>query len=176
MNEKVNLNIVLYQPEIPQNTGNIMRTCVAFNAVLHLIEPLGFSLTESKLKRCGLDYIKYLKYKRYVNWNDFIGQNKPQNIYYFTRYGMKNISELDLSKIKGDCYFVFGRESTGIPKDILKENLSSCIRIPTTNKVRALNLSNTVAVALYEAVRQLHFPDLSLYEPDNFKGNDFLVK
>ena len=166
------INIVLYEPEIPQNTGNIMRTCVATGSMLHLIKPLGFSLSEKEIKRSGVNYIEHLEYKVYENFNDF----KEKNIgkYYFsTRYGKKPHSEFKFNK-EDNIYLIFGKESTGVPKEILKEYLDNCMRIPTTDKVRSLNLSNCVALVLYEALRQQDYNDLLKFEPH--KGSDFLER
>ena len=164
------INVVLFEPEIPQNTGNIMRTCVAIGAKLHLIEPLGFVLNDKTIKRCGVNYIDKLEYYRYINWDDFINKNEG-DFYFFTRYGKKAHSDFEYSSDK-DIYLIFGKESTGIPKDILKKYLDKCIRIPTTDNVRALNLSNCVAVGVFEVERQLGYPNLFRTEP--FKGEDWL--
>lgn len=158
------INIVLYEPEIPANTGNIMRTCVATNARLHLIEPLGFKLDESSIKRSGVNYIDKLEYIVYPNWDDFISKNSGQ-FFYLTRYGKKPHTTFNYKEIKEEIYLVFGRESTGIPRDILKNNLDNCFRIPMTDNVRSLNLSNCVALVLYEVLRQLDYPDLLFTEP-----------
>lgn len=166
------LNIVLYEPEIPQNTGNIMRTCSVFNMKLHLIEPLGFVLDEKHLKRCGMDYIDKLDYKVYKNWDDFISDKKGQFVY-FTRYGMKPFEECIFNKEK-DIYLVFGKESTGIDKQILKANLNECYRIPMREDARSLNLSNTVAIGAYECLRQVGFDGLS--DTEVIKGKDYLLK
>ena len=123
MNEGKNkgkLNVVFYQPEIPQNTGNIMRTCAATDTVLHLIEPLGFSLGEKEVKRSGANYIKYVEYYVYKDWNDFLSKNKGE-FFYLSRYGQKCVSEIDVTDETKDYYFVVGSESTGIPKEILKD-------------------------------------------------------
>lgn len=170
------INIVLYQPEIPQNTGNIMRTCVATNTILHLIEPLGFSLDEKEIKRSGANYVKDVEYYRYPNWETFLEKNKPENIYYLTRYGQKHLYDVDVKDQSKDYFFVLGKESTGIPYDILKENFDKCIRLPMTDKVRALNVSNVAAIMMYEAMRQQDFPGLEQYEPESMKGKDFLLK
>lgn len=167
------LNVVLYEPEIPQNTGNIMRTCAATNTKLHLIKPLGFSLDEKSIKRSGANYINECDYKTYENWDEFIKQNEGK-IYFLTRYGHKPHTSFDYSNNKEKIYLVFGKESTGIPKEILKNHLETCLRIPMTNKVRALNLSNTVAIMVYEVLRQQNYNDLLRDEP--FKGKDFLEK
>ena len=167
------INIVLYEPEIPENTGNIMRTCAGTNSRLHLIEPLGFALDEKKIKRSGVNYIDKVNYQRYLDFEDF--QNKNQGeYYYFTRYGTKPYSEIDFSDSTKNIYLIFGKESTGIPKEILHNNLDRCYRIPTSDNIRALNLSNCVALVTYEALRQQHFP--SLLRSDPFKGEDYLEK
>lgn len=166
------INIVLFEPEIPQNTGNIMRTCVAVGASLHLIEPLGFVLNDKTIRRSGVNYIDKLEYYRYSNWEDFVNKNKGQ-FYFFTRYGKKPHTEFIYEKDK-DIYLIFGKESTGIPKEILKNYLDRCMRVPTTDNVRALNLSNCVAIGIYEVERQLGYPNLLKTEP--FKGEDWLEK
>ena len=157
-------NIVLYQPEIPQNTGNIMRTCVATNTKLHLIKPLGFKVDDASLKRSGVNYIDKLEWEVYENWEDFKEKNKGI-YYYFTRYGHKPHTSFDYNKKDEELYFIFGKESTGIPKEILKEDLDHCMRIPMTDNVRALNVSNSVAIVIYEALRQQDYNDLLMEEP-----------
>lgn len=165
-------NIVLYEPEIPQNTGNIMRTCVATDTKLHLIKPLGFILDDKHLKRSGVNYIDKLDYELYDNFSDFKSKN-PGIYYYFTRYGKKPHTSFDYSNKKGDnLYFIFGKESTGIPKEILKNDIDHCMRIPMTKNVRALNLSNSAAIVIYEALRQQDYNDLLRVEPH--KGENFL--
>jgi tRNA (cytidine/uridine-2'-O-)-methyltransferase len=167
------INIVLYEPEIPGNTGNIMRTCAATNAKLHLIEPLGFSLDEKYIKRSAVNYLEFCDYKVYKNFDDFKETNKG-TYYYLTRYGKKPHTSFDYSDPNENIYFIFGKESTGIPKEILKNDLERCMRIPMNEHVRALNLSNSVAVMTYEALRQQNYPNLSFVEP--FKGEDYLQK
>ena len=158
------LNVVLFEPEIPGNTGNIMRTCIACNAHLHLIKPLGFSLDEKYIRRSGVNYIDYCDYTVYENIEEFFSKNK--GLYFFsTRYGHKPHSEFDFSNTNENIYFIFGKESTGIPRDILKPHLDTCMRIPMTDKVRSLNLSNTVAIVLYEALRQQNYNNLLFNEP-----------
>ena len=164
------INVVLLEPEIPANTGNIMRTCVATNTVLHLIKPLGFSLDDKYIKRCGVNYIDKCKYFVYENIDEFFEKNKGE-YYFFTRYGHKPHTSFDYSNDK-NIYLFFGKESTGIPPSILKPYLDRCIRIPMTDNVRALNLSNTVCVAVYEVLRQKNYEGLLFDEP--FKGNDFI--
>ena len=167
------LNVVLYEPEIPTNTGNIMRTCVATGTKLHLIKPLGFSLDESSIKRSGVNYIDKLDYIVYENFDDFKSKNKG-TYYYFTRYGKKPHTSFDYSNKVENIYLIFGKESTGIDKNILKNNLDYCMRIPMTSNVRSLNLSNCVAIVLYEVLRQQEYRDLLRTEPH--KGEDFLEK
>jgi tRNA (cytidine/uridine-2'-O-)-methyltransferase len=170
-------NIVLYQPEIPGNTGNIMRTCAATNTKLHLIKPLGFELDTAHLKRCAVNYIDKLEYVVYEDFEDFKSKNKG-TYYYFTRYGKKPHSEFDFSNTDEDIYLIFGKESTGIPKEILKDDLEHCMRVPMTDNVRALNLSNTAAIAIYEVLRQQNYKGLLLEEPEgeSFKGADWLER
>lgn len=165
------IHIVLYEPEIPQNTGNIMRTCVATNAMLHLIKPLGFTLDEQRIRRSGMDYIDDLQYQVYENFEEFT-QKMPGDYYYITRYGKHSPYEMDFTQEKGDVFLIFGKESTGIPKSILSAHLERCLRLPMVASARSLNLSNTVAIVIYEVLRQLGFPDLSLVEV--LKGEDWL--
>ena len=164
------INVVLFEPEIPQNTGNIMRTCVATNTHLHLIKPLGFYMDEAHLKRSGVNYVNECKYTIYENFDDFLNKNKGE-MYYFTRYGKKPHSSFDYTN-KENIYLIFGKESTGIPKEILKDHLDRCIRIPATSGVRALNLSNCVAIGIYEVMRQKNYEGLLQTEP--FKGENYL--
>lgn len=165
------INVVLFEPEIPGNTGNIMRTCVATNTTLHLIKPLGFSLDEKYIKRSGVNYIDKCKYFVYENMDDFFSKNKG-TFYYLTRYGHKPHSSFNYTNKDENIYFIFGKESTGIPKKLLKNNLDHCMRMPMTDNVRALNLSNTVAIMIYEALRQQNYRDLLFNEPH--KGENFL--
>ena len=167
------INIVLYQPEIPQNTGHIMRTCAGTGAKLHLIRPLGFSLSENAIKRSGVNYIEKCDYEIYDNWEDFLKKNNSGIFCYLTRYGKKPHSDFDFSDKDSNIYLIFGKESTGIPKEILKEHLDECARIPTNDNIRALNLSNCVALVLFEALRQQDYPNLLRSEP--FKGEDYLL-
>lgn len=167
------INVVLYEPEIPQNTGNIMRTCVATNSHLHLIKPLGFKLDDAHMKRSAVNYIENLNYTMYENWEDFKSKNNG-TFYYLTRYGHKPHSTFDYTNKDENIYLVFGKESTGIPKEILKNDLEHCMRIPMTDKVRALNVSNSVAIMVYEVLRQQDYRDLLRDEP--FKGKDYLER
>ena len=167
-------HIVLFEPEIPQNTGNIMRTCVATNTKLHLIKPLGFVLDDVHLKRSGVNYIDKLKYEVYENFQDFKDKN-PGIYYYFTRYGHKPHTSFNYENPNHEqLYFIFGKESTGIPKSILQKDLDHCMRIPMTDNVRALNVSNSVAIVIYEVLRQQNYNDLLLEEPH--KGSDYLER
>ena len=165
------INIVLYEPEIPQNTGNIMRTCAGTYTKLHLIKPLGFSLSENAIKRSGVNYIEHCDYTVYEDYDDFLSKNNGE-FYYFTRYGHKPHSDFNYKETDKDIYLVFGKESTGIPKELLAQHLDRCARIPTNDNIRALNLSNTVAIMVYEALRQQKYPNLLFTEP--FKGENFL--
>lgn len=165
------LNIVLFEPEIPGNTGNIMRTCAGTGTKLHLIEPLGFSLSDKTIKRSGVNYNEFCEYETYLDIEDFFNKNK--GVYYFlTRYANKSYTDVDYSNSNENIYLIFGKESTGIPKDILHDNLDKCLRIPTNDSIRALNLSNSVAIVLFEALRQQNFNDLLVY--DTQKGKDYL--
>lgn len=169
------IHIVLFEPEIPQNTGNIIRIAAATACSLHLIKPYGFVLNERHLLRAGMDYIDKSKIIEHLNWDDFISTlKKDDEIYFLTRYGHKVPSAFDYKKVKGDIYLVFGKESTGIDKNILKNNLENCIRLPMVEMARSLNLSNTVAIMVYEVLRQLDYPNLSKDETQ--KGADFLER
>ncbi|MDM8124165.1 tRNA (cytidine(34)-2'-O)-methyltransferase [Mediterraneibacter glycyrrhizinilyticus] len=148
------LNIVLLEPEIPANTGNIGRTCVASGTRLHLIEPLGFSLSEKALKRAGMDYWKDLDVTTYIDYQDFLEKNPGAKIYMATTKAHRVYTEVSYEE---DCYIMFGKESAGIPEEILVQNEENCIRIPMMEKIRSLNLGNSVAIVLYEALRQNRF-------------------
>ena len=168
------INIVLYRPEKPQNTGNIMRTCVAIHAKLHIIGPLTFSIDSKDLKRVGMDYIDDLNYVYYPDIEAFYKANKDVDIYYVTRYSDTVYSTFDFTDVIKDYFVMFGRESTGIPHDILKEHEDRLMRIPMVPEARSLNLSNCVALVSYEALRQQNFPNLATEEA--IKGPDFLFK
>ena len=148
------MHIVLHQPEIPGNTGNIGRTCVATGTPLHLIEPLGFRLDEKSIRRAGMDYWKDLEVIRYVNYQEFLEKNPGARIWMATTKARKSYTEVTYGP---EDYIMFGRESAGIPEEILVENEESCIRIPMLSAIRSLNLSNSAAVILYEALRQNGF-------------------
>ncbi len=153
------MNIVLLEPEIPANTGNIGRTCVASGARLHLIEPLGFRLNEKSIQRAGMDYWEHLDVTRYVNFEEFLDQNGHPKIYMATTKAERNYTEVSYEE---DAYLMFGKESAGIPEEILLDYEETCIRIPMLEKIRSLNLSNSVAIVLYEALRQQNFASMQL--------------
>ncbi|HIV40439.1 MAG TPA: tRNA (cytidine(34)-2'-O)-methyltransferase [Candidatus Mediterraneibacter guildfordensis] len=148
------LNIVLLEPEIPANTGNIGRTCVAAGARLHLIGPLGFSLSEKALKRAGMDYWKDLDVTTYIDYRDFLEKNPGAKIYMATTKAQKMYTEVNYEP---DCYIMFGKESAGIPEELLVQNRENCVRIPMMEQIRSLNLGNSAAIVLYEALRQNGF-------------------
>ncbi len=151
------LNLVLVEPQIPQNTGNIARTCAATGARLHLVGPMGFQIDDKKLKRAGLDYWHLLDITYYSDLDDFLRRNQEGEMYFFTTKGQRRYT--DVSYPEG-AYLVFGREDAGLPEQLLFENKSRCVRLPMIGKARSLNLSNTVAVAVYETLRQWDFPAL----------------
>lgn len=153
------LNIVLHEPEMPANTGNIGRTCVATGTRLHLIEPLGFKLNEKAVKRAGLDYWDKLDVIVYDDYEDFLNKNPGARIYMATTKAHKTYTQVNY---EDDCYIMFGKESAGIPEEILVNNEENCIRIPMVGDIRSLNLSNSVAIVLYEALRQNNFADMNL--------------
>ncbi len=151
------MHIILHQPEIPQNTGNIGRTCVATGTDLHLIEPLGFRIDEKKLRRAGMDYWQKLNLTRYIDFEDFKKQHPDAKIWMATTKAKRAYTEVSFGM---DDYIMFGKESAGIPEEILVENEENCIRIPMGEDIRSLNLSNSVAIVLYEALRQNEFRGL----------------
>lgn len=153
------MNIVLLEPEIPQNTGNIGRTCVATGTKLHLIEPLGFSLDEKAVKKAGLDYWPYLEKETYISYREFKEKNPDVKIYMATTKAKKNYTEV---QYEPDSYIMFGKESAGIPEELLVGNEENCVRIPMVGDTRSLNLSNSVAIILYEALRQNNFEGMNL--------------
>jgi tRNA (cytidine/uridine-2'-O-)-methyltransferase len=166
------IHVVLYEPEIPQNTGNIMRTCVAIGAKLHLIEPLGFKLDEQRIRRSGMDYIDDLVYEVHPSFEAYLVKY-PMPTWMITRYGMMTPYEVELNTGE-DVFVMFGKESTGIPKTILREHLDRCLRLPMVASARSLNLSNAVAIVLYEVLRQQDFIGLATREV--LKGEDWLLK
>ncbi len=153
------MNIILHQPEIPANTGNIGRTCVATGTKLHLIEPLGFRLDEKALKRAGMDYWKDLDVTTYINYAEFLEKNPNARIYYATTKAKKVYTEVSYGP---DDYIMFGKESAGIPEEILVDHEETCVRIPMIGNIRSLNLANSVAIVLYESLRQNQFSHMQL--------------
>ena len=158
------MNIILHQPEIPANTGNIGRTCVATGTKLHLIEPLGFRINEKELKRAGMDYWDRLDVYRYMNFDEFLQKNPGAKIWMATTKAKQVYSDVEFGD---DDFIMFGKESAGIPEEILIEYEKTCIRIPMLDEIRSLNLSNSVAIVLYEALRQTDFKDLTIKGPFN---------
>lgn len=154
------LNIVLFEPEMPANTGNIGRTCVATNTRLHLIEPLGFQINDKMLKRAGLDYWDKLDVTTYLNFEDFCQKNPGAKIYMATTKAARSYTDVSY---EDDCFIMFGKESAGIPEPILKAHPDTCVRIPMWGEIRSLNLSNSVAIVLYEALRQNDFMGLKMH-------------
>ena len=153
------MNIVLFEPEMPMNTGNIGRTCVATNTRLHLIEPLGFKLNEKAVKRAGLDYWDKLDVTVYSDFQDFLDRNPGAKIYMATTKAPKTYTDVEYEP---DCYIMFGKESAGIPEEILVNHKEDCVRIPMVGDIRSLNLGNSVAIILYEALRQQNFANMNL--------------
>ncbi|SEQ39318.1 tRNA (cytidine/uridine-2'-O-)-methyltransferase [Virgibacillus subterraneus] len=156
----MSINIVLYQPEIPANTGNIARTCLATDATLHLIHPLGFSTDDKMVKRAGLDYWENVDIREYDSIQDLYATYPEGTFYYIENFGTKYYTEYDYSNSDEDLFFVFGRETDGIPKSLLEGKEDRCLRIHMSDKVRSLNLSNTSAIIIYEALRQRDFSGL----------------
>ncbi|CEG30966.1 tRNA (uridine(34)/cytosine(34)/5-carboxymethylaminomethyluridine(34)-2'-O)-methyltransferase TrmL [Peribacillus simplex] len=158
----MSIHVVLYQPQIPANTGNIARTCAGTDTSLHLIRPLGFSTDDKQLKRAGLDYWENVKIHYYDSLEEFFERNAGGEFYYLTKFGEQPHSSFDYSDQYSEIFFIFGRETTGLPKDLIQENMDRCLRIPMTDKVRSLNLSNTAAILVYEALRQQNYRELDL--------------
>lgn len=155
-NNNFHINIVLHEPEIPQNTGNIARTCAVTGASLHLIEPLGFEIDSAKLKRAGLDYWDKLDVHRYSSLDEFFEKNEGE-FFYFSTKAKKSFSEVTY---RSNVYLIFGKETKGLPESLVKTNPDTAVRIPMKNELRCLNLSNSVAVAVYEVLRQNLYPDM----------------
>ena len=151
------INIVLYSPEIPQNTGNISRTCAVTGARLHIIKPIGFEISDRTLKRAGLDYWDKLDVKYYENYEDFLGQNEDAELFFFSAHGKRSYADIEYPD---GAFLVFGRESVGLPRELVKENVDRSVRIPMRKTLRCLNLSNSVAIAVYEVLRQNNFRGL----------------
>jgi tRNA (cytidine/uridine-2'-O-)-methyltransferase len=159
--KKLALHVVLYQPEIPANTGNIARSCAATNTTLHLIRPLGFSTDDKMLKRAGLDYWEHVNVVYHDSLDELFEKNSTAEFFYLTKFGKQPHTTFDYSDSEKDYFFVFGRETTGLPKDLIEANMDHCLRLPMTEHVRSLNLSNTAAILIYEALRQQNYPGLS---------------
>lgn len=159
------LHVVLYQPEIPANTGNIARTCAATDTTLHLIRPLGFSTDDKMLKRAGLDYWEHVNIFYYDSLDELFEKYSDGEFYLITKFGEKTHSSFDYSNVDKDHFFVFGKETTGLPKDFIKQNMDRALRLPMTGNVRSLNLSNTAAILIYEALRQQNYPGLLKANP-----------
>ena len=163
------INIVMVEPEIPQNTGNIARTCAATGARLHIVKPMGFNIDDKKLKRAGLDYWHYLDITYYENLEDFLSKNEGA-FFYFTTKGRKAHSDVSYPD---NCYLLFGKETKGLPEELLIKNPERCVRIPMQGEIRSLNLSNSVAIAVYEALRQWNYPTLENFgQLHNYKWAD----
>lgn len=155
------IHVVLYQPEIPANTGNIARTCAATDTILHLIRPLGFSTDDKMLKRAGLDYWEFVNIHYHDSLDDFFSSNPEGQYFFLTKYGRKPHTSFSFADAEENYYFIFGKETTGLPKELLEAHEERCLRIPMTGNVRALNVSNTAAILVYEALRQQEYPGLS---------------
>ena len=163
------INIVMVEPEIPQNTGNVARTCAATGARLHIVKPMGFNIDDKKLKRAGLDYWHYLDITYYDGLEDFFSKNDGA-FFYFTTKGRKAHSEVSYPD---NCYLLFGKETKGLPEELLIKNPERCVRIPMQGEIRSLNLSNSVAIAVYEALRQWDYPKLENFgQLHNYKWED----
>lgn len=167
----MSVHVVLFEPEIPHNTGNIIRTCVATDTMLHIIEPIGFDLRKKDIGRYSSNHLEHARIETYPDFSDFASKN-PGEYFYLTRYGKTPPSSILFSEISKDIFLIFGKESTGLPHELLKENLDHCFRIPMSGNARSLNLSNSVAIVLYEVMRQLDYPGLSFREVQ--KGEDYL--
>ena len=163
------LNIVMVEPEIPQNTGNVARTCAATGARLHLVGPMGFKIDDKKLKRAGLDYWQYLDITYYNSLDEFFNKNSG-SFFYFTTKGRQTHSEVSYPD---NCYLLFGKETRGLPEELLIKNPERCVRIPMLGEIRSLNLPNSVAIAVYEALRQWNYPALENFgQLHNYKWED----
>lgn len=154
-------HVVLYQPEIPSNTGNIARTCAATGTMLHLIRPLGFSTDDKMLKRAGLDYWQFVDIVYYDSLEELYEKNQGGEFFYLTKFGEKAHTSFDYSNTSKDYYFIFGKETKGLPPEVREQNKDRCLRIPMNDNVRSLNLSNTAAILVYEALRQQNYPNLT---------------
>ncbi len=163
------INIVMVEPEIPQNTGNVARTCAATGARLHLVGPMGFKIDDKKLKRAGLDYWQYLDITYYENLDEFFGKNQG-DFFFFTTKARQTHSDVEYPD---NCYLIFGKETKGLPEELLLKNPDSCVRIPMANDIRSLNLSNSAAIAVYEVLRQWNYPKLQNFgQLHNYRWED----
>ena len=158
---KMGLHIVLYQPEIPANTGNIARTCLATNTTLHLIHPLGFSTDSKMVRRAGLDYWEHVDIHEYASLDELYRKHREGIFYYIENFGTTYYTDYEYNYVEEDVFFIFGKETTGIPREEIKGKEDHCLRIPMTGQVRSLNLSNTVAIIIYEVLRQQGFPNIT---------------
>ena len=158
------IHIILFHPEIPANTGNILRTAMATNSIVHIIGPLPFDISDKALKRAGMDYLKEAKFEYYSSYEEFVSKMGDKKIYYVTKYGVNVYSNVDFSDPVEDVYVMFGRESTGIDKNILSEHKKDTLRIPMLSTARSLNLSNAVAIVVYDILRQKNFPSLATFD------------
>ncbi|MCR5332524.1 MAG: tRNA (cytidine(34)-2'-O)-methyltransferase [Bacilli bacterium] len=158
------IHIILFHPEIPANTGNILRTAMATNSMVHIIGPIPFDLSDKSLKRAGMDYLKEANYVIYPSYEDFVEKMGDKHIYYVTKYGVNVYSNVDFSDPIEDVYVMFGKESTGIDKDILSAHKKDTLRIPMLSTARSLNLSNSVAIVVYDILRQKNFPSLATFD------------
>ena len=164
------INIVMVEPEIPQNTGNVARTCAATGARLHLVGPMGFTPDDKKLKRAGLDYWQYLDITYYDSLDEFFSKNADGNFYFFTTKGRHVHSDVDYPD---NCYLLFGKETKGLPEELLLKHPEECVRIPMEGEIRSLNLSNSVAIAVYEVLRQWNYPALQNFgQLHNYRWED----
>lgn len=155
------LHVVLYQPEIPANTGNIARTCLATNTTLHLIHPLGFETSNKMLRRAGLDYWHHVDIKEYQSIEEFFAANRTGEFYYIENFGTKYYTDINYVETGKELFFIFGRETNGLPKELIQNKEHMCLKVHMNSAVRSLNLSNTVAIVLYEALRQRGFPQMN---------------
>ena len=158
------IHIILYHPEIPQNTGNILRTAMATNSYVHIIGPIPFDISDKALQRAGMDYIKDAKFDYYDSYEAFLEKFPGKTIYFVTKYGTNVYSKVDFSDPLEDVYLMFGRESTGIDKEILSAHKETTLRIPMMSTARSLNLANSVAIVVYEILRQKNFPELASFD------------
>lgn len=167
------VNVVLYEPEIAQNVAAIIRTCVATNAKLHIIEPLGFIFKKEEMNRASAGTFDLVEYELYDDWSDFVDKNPKINLYCISRYGKKPHSDFDFTQSNEEVFVMFGKESTGIDKQIIKDNFNNTFRLPMSAQTRSINLANTVGIVVYEILRQRDYPTLSKTEVQ--KGEDYIM-